>query len=264
MHIYGMLKGLTHQHEKPIQYFIHIGDEEHSLNPFLGGEVELQFEGEIECVYCSRKIKKTYNSGSCFPCFRDRAENDLCIVKPELCHFEHGTCRDEQFGERHCMVPHYVYLALSSDVKVGLTRKHNQMKRWGDQGAVQAVPLAELPTRKMAGELEVALSKHLPDKTNWRKMLKGEVADKDVCQVREEVLALIPDVFKPFILTEEEMVEFTYPILEEIDKIKSYSLDKQPLLQDRLIGIKGQYLIFEKGVINMRKYAGYHISMKNK
>lgn len=262
MQAQGMLKGLEHKFAKPLQYYLHIGEEQYHLNPLIDQELQVDFFGEIACIYCGREIKKTYNNGSCYPCFRDRAENDICIVRPDRCHFEEGTCRDEAFGERQCMIPHYVYLALSSDVKVGITRKKNEMKRWGDQGAVQAIPIAELPSRKMAGELEVALSEHLPDKTNWRKMLAGEIADIDVTTVREEVLTLIPEPFKPFILTEAEVVELSYPILEEIGKIKAYNLDKNPLIRDRLIGIKGQYLIFEDGVLNMRKYVGYHLSVQ--
>jgi hypothetical protein len=258
----GMLQGLKHQYDHPLQYSVQLGKEEFNLNDYLGQALQVHFEGNIECVHCGRKIKKSFNGGSCYPCFKNLPENDLCIIKPELCHFEQGTCRDESWGEKHCMIPHYVYLALSSDVKVGLTRKHNQLKRWGDQGAVQAFPIAEVPNRKMAGELEVALTEHLQDKTNWRKMLLGDLADVNLQQVREEILPLIPERFQPFILKEEEMTEFTYPILEQIEKIKSYNLDKQPIFNDRLIGIKGQYLIFEKGVINMRKYAGYFLSIE--
>lgn len=262
MLIEGMLRGLNHRYERPLQYFLQVGEGELHLNPLIDKELKLQYVGEIACIYCGRKVKKTYNNGSCYPCFRDRAENDLCIVRPDRCHFEEGTCRDATFGETHCMIPHYVYLALSSDLKVGLTRKNNELKRWGDQGAVQAIPIAELPTRKLAGELEAALTQHLPDKTNWRKMLLGEIAEQDLNQVRQEIIQLIPEEYKPFILTETEIVEFTYPILEDIGKIKTYNLDKQPVLEDRLIGIKGQYLIFEQGVINMRKYTGYHISIQ--
>lgn len=262
MQIRGMLQGLNHRYEHPLQYFVQLSKEEYKLNDFLGQELQLQFEGEIECVHCGRRIKKTFSNGSCYPCFKNLPQNDLCIMKPHECHFDQGTCRDESWGESHCMIPHYVYLALSSGVKVGLTRKHNQMKRWGDQGAVQAFPIAEVPTRKMAGELEDALTEHIADKTNWRKMLLGDIDEADLQQVREEIIALVPEQFQSFILREEEMIEFTYPILEKTEKIKSYNLDKQPIFSDRLIGIKGQYLIFEKGVINMRKYAGYYLSIQ--
>lgn len=258
----GMLKGLKHRYNQPLQYTIHIGDDHFPLNDYLGSSLELHFEGDIECVYCGRKINKTFNNGSCFPCFKSRPENDMCIVKPELCHFHEGTCRDESFGESHCMIPHYVYLALSSDVKVGITRKNNEMKRWGDQGAVQAFPIAEVPNRKTAGEMEIIIAEHINDKTNWRKMLKGDIADVDLHAVRSKMMEKVPAELQPYLLTEEEIVEFTYPILESLDKIKSYNLDKQPLITDRLIGVKGQYLILEGGVINMKKYAGYYVTVK--
>lgn len=262
MYIKGVLQGLKHQYHDPLHYYVSFKENDFKLNEWLGHTVAIQYEGQMECIHCGRSINKTFNSGYCYPCFKRLPENDLCIVKPHECHFEQGTCRDEEWAERYCMIPHYVYLAVSSDIKVGLTRKENEFKRWGDQGAIMAVPIAELPTRKMAGELEFALSEHLPDKTNWRKMLQGDVPDIDLLALRSEVLELVPEVYKPFILREEEMVEFTYPQLESIQKIKSYNLDKQPLIEDRLIGIKGQYLIFEGAVINMRKYSGYHISIE--
>ncbi|GAA0368902.1 DUF2797 domain-containing protein [Bacillus horti] len=262
MQIKGVLHGLKHSYNDPLHYSVKFQEEELPLNEWLGYTLSVQYEGKIECIHCGRKSNKSFNGGYCYPCFKKLPENDLCIVKPHECHFDQGTCRDPEWGEAHCMIPHYVYLAISSDIKVGLTRKNNQLKRWGDQGAVMAVPIAELPTRKMAGELEVALSEHVRDKTNWRKMLQGDVPDLDLLALRAEILEYVPEEFQGFILREEEMVEFTYPQLEAIDKIKSYNLDKQPLFEDRLIGIKGQYLIFQHGVINMRKYAGYHISIE--
>jgi hypothetical protein len=260
MQMSGLLQGLHHRYEQPLQYFIVLGEEEHNLNDYLGNQLQISFEGQINCVHCGRKIKKTYN-GACFPCFKKLPEHDLCIVKPHECHFDLGTCRDDEFAHTYCFIPHYVYLAFSSDIKVGLTRKNNQLKRWGDQGAIKAFPIAELPNRKMAGELEMAIADHIPDKTNWRKMLQGNFEEVDLYQVREEILAVVPDTYQEYILSEEDLVEFTYPILENIEKIKSFNLDKEPMITDRLIGIKGQYLIFEKGVINMRKYAGYSISV---
>ncbi|WP_025025691.1 DUF2797 domain-containing protein [Caldalkalibacillus mannanilyticus] len=262
MQLSGVLHGLKHQYEEPLRYYLCLGDEEHALNDYLGQQIQISFEGNIYCVHCGRQIKKSFNTGACFPCFKKLPEHDLCIVKPHQCHHDQGTCRDEEFAQTYCMIPHYVYLALSSDVKVGLTRKNNQFKRWGDQGAVQAFPIAELPTRKMAGELEMAIANHIPDKTNWRKMLQGNIAEVDLVQVREEIIALVPEEFQQYILKEEELIQYTYPILEQLEKIKSYNLDKQPLFTDRLIGIKGQYLMFEQGVINMRKYAGYQLSIK--
>ena len=258
----GQLRGLNHDYKNPIQYYLQLGEEEVHLNPFIGQTIEFNFQGEIHCIHCGRKIKKTYNNGSCYPCFTSLPQNDLCILKPELCHLDQGTCRDEAFAHSHCLIPHYVYLALSSDVKVGITRKNRSMTRWVDQGAVQSIPIAEVPDRKTAGELEVFLSNHLPDKTNWRKMLKGDLVDKDILEIRKKVLELIPEQFAKYLLSIEEVNEFVYPISETLDKIKSLSFDKSPTIEGKLLGLKGQYLIFDIGVLNIKKHSGYQIEIK--
>jgi hypothetical protein len=262
--LHGLLHGLVHRYqnkEQPVDYFLQINEEKIPLNELLGSVMTISYMGQKNCIACGRKTNKTFNSGYCYPCFTSLPENDLCIVKPHECHFDQGTCRDSSFGETHCMIPHYVYLALSSDVKVGLTRKHNQLKRWVDQGAVRAIPIAELPTRRMAGELEVHLSQHLPDKTNWRKMLKGDVQEVDLIALREEIYSHFPEQFKPFQYREDEWVEITYPILESLDKISSLSLDKQESISGKLIGVKAQYLIFDNGVFHTKKHAGYQIKV---
>jgi len=260
--ISGQLRELKHQYENPIQYYIQIDQEKVHINPYVGNKIKLNFNGEINCIHCGRKIKKTYNSGSCYPCFKNLPQNDLCIVKPSLCHYDQGTCRDESFAEQYCMIPHYVYLALSSDVKVGLTRKTNELKRWVDQGAIKSIPIAELPNRKIAGDLELALAEHLPDKTNWRNMLKGDIVEKDILQARNDVRKLVPEQYQQYLLDEEGIYEFIYPLLEKLEKVKSLSFDKLPEIEGRLIGIKGQYLILDTGVLNMRKHSGYTVDIE--
>ncbi|MFM1653738.1 DUF2797 domain-containing protein [Brevibacillus sp. B_LB10_24] len=262
MEINGLLHGLVHDYhgkDNPVEYYLKIEETKLPLNELLGEELTLTYLGEKNCIACGRKTNKTFNSGYCYPCFTKLPENDLCIVKPHECHFDQGTCRDASFGEAHCMIPHYVYLAMSSDVKVGLTRKHNELKRWVDQGAIRAIPIAELPTRRMAGELEFHLSQYLPDKTNWRKMLKGEVTEVDLLAIRDEVYSYFPEEFKPFRLREDEWVDITYPILDSLEKITSLSLDKQETVGGKLIGMKAQYLILDTGVFHTRKHAGYQI-----
>lgn len=261
MNVTGMILGLKHRYEHPVQYAIDIMDENVELNPLIGEYIRFSFTGKIQCVACGRVIKKTYNNGYCYPCFINLAENDLCIVKPHECHYHLGTCRDPQFGEHHCMIPHYVYLAQSSDVKVGITRKNNEVKRWIDQGAVCAIPIAEVPTRKMAGELEFALSQTLPDKTNWRKMLKGDFEPADLMKIREEVFAMFPEEFEQYKIYAEQITEIQYPISQAVTKLQSLSFDKAPIIEGKLIGIKGQYVLLEQGVIHMKKHAGYHIEI---
>lgn len=257
----GFLSGLKHEYTSPVVYQLPLGDDLVVLNEWLGKTVKLTFSGEMSCTSCGRKIKKTYNTGYCYPCVISLPETDLCIVKPHECHYHLGTCRDPEFGDTHCMIPHYVYLAVSSGVKVGLTRKTNEMKRWVDQGAIQAIPIAEVPTRKLAGELEVAIAEHVPDKTDWRKMLKGDVEPLNLLELRETIFAHFPKEFEPYAIREEHWIELVYPILESVGKVKTYNLDKQPQIEDRLIGIKGQYLIFEQAVLNIKKYTGYKIEI---
>lgn len=261
MQLSGFIQPLKHKHTDPVTYFWQFPNREIHINDLLGEEIEIRFLGEKACVYCGRKIKKTFNNGSCYPCFRDRAENDLCIVKPHQCHFHLGTCRDTSFGERHCMQPHIVYLAVSDDVKVGITRKNNQLKRWIDQGAVAAVPIAEVPDRKTAGEIEVHLAQFLKDKTNWRRMLKNEITEQDLLKVRTDIEEKIPEEYQGFYNGNHEPLTFQYPYLEVPEKIKSLNLDKQDRIKGKLLGVKAQYLILESGVINIRKFSGYKVEV---
>jgi hypothetical protein len=255
----GFLRELKTIPDTPVQYFLQVGDQTVALNEWLGDTVRLAFTGVRACIACGRKVKKLYNNGYCYPCFTTLAECDLCIVKPHECHFDKGTCRDEQFAKEHCMIPHYVYLAFSNHVKVGLTRKNRQFTRWMDQGAIRAIPIAELPTRKLAGELEVAISQHIPDKTDWRKMLKGEFDEVDLLETLAFVRSIIPERFREYLLDSEQVYEFTYPLLESIDKIKSLGFDKTDCIEGRLIGIKGQYMLLDQGVLNVKKHSGYEV-----
>lgn len=261
MEAVGFIRGLSHQYESPIRYSLELTTGMIALNPYIGKEISIRHLGEIRCIACGRRVKKTYNNGYCYPCFTNLPENDLCIVKPHECHYDLGTCRDPSFGEAHCMVPHYVYLAVSSDVKVGITRKTNEMRRWMDQGAVKAIPIAELPTRKKAGELEFDLSRTMPDKTNWRKMLRGVVEEVDLSELREEVQRRFPPDFMPYKIGAEEVRQFQYPLREEVTHLTPFHLEKEEI-RDRLIGIKAQYLLFSRGILHVRKYAGYLVQVK--
>lgn len=244
--------------ETGVEYSLKLGDQLIALNRLIGGHISLTFEGEKRCVHCNRKSSKLFSNGSCWPCFQKLARNDLCIVKPHLCHYD--TCREQEWGDLHCMIPTYVYLAKSSDVKVGLTR--NIPGRWMDQGAVEAVLFALLPTRKMAGDLELVLTQYLHDKTNWRRMLKGEVTETDLLSERDRVLPLVPEDFRGYLLPEEKLRSFAYPVAEVPDKITSHDLDKESA-EGRLVGIKGNYLILNSGVINVPKFAGYKVTFRS-
>ncbi|MCL6598012.1 MAG: DUF2797 domain-containing protein [Alicyclobacillus macrosporangiidus] len=264
--ITGYLRELDHHPSDPVWYRLVMGETVYDMNDLLGRRIAITFTGDRACIHCGRRVKKLYNNGYCYPCFTTLAECDLCIVKPHECHFHKGTCRDESFASEHCMIPHYVYLAYSSGVKVGLTRKGREFKRWIDQGASAAVLLAEVPTRRLAGELEVEIARNLPDKTDWRKMLRvRDDADVDLLQIREEVIARLPDTWHPYLLSEGVSVRrFRYPLLnEEEPNLIQVSLDKHTELEGTLVGIKGQYLMFDCGVFNVKRHAGYAVQISD-
>lgn len=232
------------------------------LNDCLGRPVRIDFTGRIACTYCGRASRKTFGEGFCFPCFQTRAEADICIVKPELCHYHDAAdpCRDDEFARRHCFQPHVLYAALTSEPKVGLTRRVNIPTRWLDQGATLAMPLAELPDRRSAGLVEARLrdEQGLADRTHWTRLLRQAEGSGDLEAFAARVLTLLAG-FAVVALPPDERVgrRFAYPVLAYPQKVQSLSLDRSPRISGRLQGIKGQYLLLDTGVFNLRKHAGY-------
>lgn len=255
------LREMIPEYNNTVNYSILIGEETIQLNQMLGNKIRIAYNGTKNCIFCWREIKKkTYNQGYCYPCFRDLAENDICIVKPHLCHFHEGTCRDEDFGKKNCFSEHYVYLSLTSDVKVGITRKKTLKKRWMDQGAVEAIPIALVPDRRTAGLIEDSLTEYLKDKTDWRKMLKGESMG-DLYASYDLVKDVIGEEYKKY-LVNNEIAKISYPYAIP-KKLKSLDLEKNQIIEAKLHGIKGQYLILEDGVLNIRKHRGFNCIIKS-
>ncbi|MEX0799483.1 MAG: DUF2797 domain-containing protein [Bacteriovoracaceae bacterium] len=246
-----------------MKYSLNLGGEEIDLNSLVGNKIKLEFTGDIYCVDTGKKLKKAYGQGYSWESFTTLPECDVCLFKPELCHYSLGTCRDEKWGEDHCMKPHVIYLANSSQLKVGITRKANTPHRWMDQGASFALPILEVKDRRTSGLIEVEIAKKLGDKTNWRKMLKNEIEDIDLERTRDQVF----EEFEPLIekhkakKLNEKILSFQYPAIKFPDKISSLNLSKKPLIEGKLLAIKGQYLIFDCGALNMRRHQGYEISM---
>ncbi|NQX88009.1 MAG: DUF2797 domain-containing protein [Halioglobus sp.] len=267
----GAVRKMKTELEEPVAYTMLLGNEEIPLNPFLGQSLQLDFAGSINCIHCGRKTNKSFSQGYCYPCFKRLAQCDSCIVSPEKCHYAAGTCREPEWGDAHCMVDHFVYLANTSGVKVGITRGTQVPTRWIDQGATQARPVYRVATRLYSGLVETVFKAHIADKTNWRTMLKGEGDPCDLESVRrrlavdcaEELDALIRQHGLSAItaLPDQAEVRIIYPVLEYPVKVTSFNLDKTPTVSGTLMGIKGQYLLFDTGVINMRKYSGYRVSL---
>jgi hypothetical protein len=259
MKFLGQLRKMNVEAQNPVKYFLNLDNISHPLNLHIGKTVNLKWLGTITCVECGRKTRKSYHQGHCFVCSRDLPGNAMCSVRPELCVHETGNEADREFWRTHCNIDHFVYLSLTSGVKVGITRHYNIPDRWIDQGATKGLIIARVPQRILSGKIEVALAKNFADKTNWRKMLKGEVEEVDLIHFRDEALPLFPETLKNYAVEDEEVQELVYPIESVPEKITSHNLDKIPEFTDRLTGIKGQYLIFETRVINLRKYSGYHV-----
>lgn len=269
MKFQGNLHKMHSKPGSPVSYELELSDQTLVLNDWLGKTIRIEYLQTIECTHCGRAMKKSFNQGYCYPCFRSLAQCDLCIMSPEKCHYHLGTCREPEWGVQFCMKPHIVYLSNTSGVKVGITRETQIPTRWIDQGARQAMPMLRVSKRYYAGLIEVAFKKFLNDKTNWRTMLKDEYQPVDLPGVFEahwpEVLASLDDEIKSDVevmASADAVQQFDFPANSYPTKISSFNLDKNPLVEGRLDAIKGQYLIMDSGVINLRKYAGYLVSME--
>ncbi len=247
--------------EGKVQYYLPFA-EDVLVNEFLGKEISIKFTGVINCVSCGRETNKTFGDGLCFPCFRDAPEASPCIIRPELCEAHLGNGRDVAWEQRNHNVPHVVYLALSSSVKVGVTRASQVPTRWIDQGANSAIILAEVPYRRLAGEIEVFLKDHYTDKTSWQAMVKNHVAEADLFEEKENAAYELPPELQDFVSDNDEVWYLGYPVLEFPTKAKSVKLDKINELSGKLAGIKGQYFLFSDGrVFNWRNHSGYNVEL---
>ncbi|MEX5439810.1 DUF2797 domain-containing protein [Acinetobacter indicus] len=264
-------------HRANVEYKFILDRSEIELPFRLGQEIEIEWTGNIYCVSCGSKTPKSYSQGHCFKCFKTKASCDMCIMKPETCHYHLGTCREEEFARSVCFQPHVVYLANSSGLKVGITRIGQMPTRWLDQGATQALPIMKVGSRRLSGQLEIMFGSQIADKTDWRKLLKGEAEPVDLIATRdqliEEFAPKISTIREEFnqnlefnetleLMEQEHPREFIYPVEQYPEKIKSHNLDKTPVIRGKLFGIKGQYLILDTGVINIRKYTGYELIIR--
>ncbi len=257
----GTLSKMQTEFSSPIQYYLVFENSFLNINQLLGKNIEIEFQG-YQCLNCG-KAKKIFRQGFCYDCFMSSPAVGDWIMKPELstAHLDIED-RDLVYEKRVQLQPHVVYLALSSEVKVGVTRKTQVPTRWIDQGAVQAIPIVEVPNRYLAGITEVALKNHFADKTNWRKMLQNEMPNLDLITERNKVFDWLPTEVKDYFPKEEKIIQLDFPVLQYPKKVNSLNLDKTPNFSGKLAGIKGQYLLFEDGtVFNVRTYEGYVVKM---
>jgi hypothetical protein len=256
-----VLKKMITELSSQVQYYLKTDNHILNMNQFLDRNLEFSFEG-TQCLCCGEE-KKIYRQGFCYECFYKSAHVGDWIMKPELstAHLNIED-RDLAYEKEVQLQPHIVYLALSSDVKVGVTRKTQVPTRWIDQGATKAVEIVEVPNRYLAGITEVALKEFVADKTSWQKMLKNDVLDVDLLEVREKLKKHIPQEAQSYFLDNREILEINFPVLQYPKKIKSLNIEKQENYAGKLKGIKGQYLIFEDNtVFNIRNNEGFKVNL---
>ena len=243
-----------------VTYYMVIPDGEINFNQLIGKPVRLQFNGEIHCQCCGVLTKKSYAQGFCYNCYLTAPEAEECVLNPEKCKAHLGVARNLEYSRNHCLIPHFVYLSVTSGLKVGVTRHTQIPTRWIDQGASRAVVLAQTPNRHIAGLMEVFLKQYYNDKTQWSKMLLGVASDEvDLLAERERTSSLLPAAMKQLVSRQYDVMQLNYPVLGYPSKPINIDLEKSPVVEGVLTGIKGQYLIFGESVINIRRHTGYGV-----
>jgi hypothetical protein len=257
----GVLKKMPTENLETIQYYLELGSDFLNMNQLLGKNLEISFE-KYECLNCHLN-KEIFRQGFCKSCFFETPNAGDWIMRPELSTAHLGIeDRDLAYEKQVQLKPHIVYLANSSNVKVGVTRKQQVPTRWIDQGAHEAIEIVEVPNRYLAGITEVALKEHVADKTNWRKMLKNDIEDESLATWRDKLKQYIPEEAKPYFLENNSETHLNFPVNTYPEKPKSLNLKKELKYAGKLVGIKGQYLIFEdQTVFNVRSNEGLVVNL---
>lgn len=259
----GILTKMEVHQADEVAYTLHLNGSDIHMNELIGRRIYIAYSGSIFCLKCGNRTQKSFGQGYCYKCFMEAPENSECIIRPELCRAHLGEGRDPEWEEAHHNQPHIVYLAAADAIKVGVTRNSQVPTRWIDQGAESTIVLCRTPNRFEAGKIEVAMKSLFTDRTNWRNMLTNKMDFSiDLSEKKWELEEVLPKDIAQFISDDEEVFHFKYPVIRYPDKVNSINLDKTPQFERKLMGIRGQYLIFENNqVINIRKYGGYKVEM---
>ncbi len=262
MEYQSVLKRMSVELENPIKYYLDMGQDFIILNNLLDKKLNISFV-KYQCLDCGSD-EPIFAQGLCKKCYFENPSVGEWVMKPELSQAHLGIeHRDLSYEEEVQLQPHIVYLAKTSDIKVGVTRKTQVPTRWIDQGADEAIKVLETPNRFLAGQAEVFLKQHFTDKTGWQKMLKGISTDKNLLEAKEQVKNLLPEDLKGYFIENVEPLKIKFPVLQYPEKVKSINLNKMPEFEKTLKGIKGQYMIFDDGsVFNVRNHSGFVIKLK--
>jgi len=246
----------------PVEYLLPIGEQQIPLNQFIGKKIGLTYLQQINCIACGKKTNKSFGQGFCYTCFTEAPEASECVLQPDKCQAHLGISRNTEWAQQHCLASHVVYLAVSSNLKIGITRKTQIPTRWIDQGASSAIIVAQTPNRNIAGTIEKYLMQHYSDKTNWQGMLQGKSMEIDLTTEKEKACQYLPAELKQYCIDDKNITQLNFPIPQFPDKVKSFTFDKIDKVEGILTGIKGQYLILDNSsVLNIRRHNGYLIQL---
>ena len=261
---YSVLKKMSAFNNTVVDYKLTLNNYDYNMNSLIGHNIILKWNGQVKC-FCGKNFKKVYRSGFCYNCYWSLPQASQSIFKPELCtaHLDIEE-RDLAWEKKFQIAPHYIYLANSSGVKVGITRVSQGITRWIDQGASQVIILAEVPNRRFSGDIEVAIKKYVSDKTNWRKMLSGKPQNLNLVELKNNLSNYIPKDLKKYLVNDNNIIEINYPVDKYPQKIKSVKLTEETnVISGQLNGIKGQYLILDNDrVFNVRSHEGFLVSFE--
>ncbi len=248
---------------RPAGYALAFADDRRiPLNDRVGAGVRITFTGVVQCRHCGTRSARSFGGGYCYDCFSTLARCDLCVVSPDRCHYDAGTCREPAWGEAFCMQPHRVYLANSSGLKVGITRAGRELGRWLDQGAIQGLVVLEAETRRDAGLAEATIGTLLADRTDWRRMLRADVPELDLEGAWSRLKAsdlVLPDGVRA--ADGRTVVRLHYPLVSTTPPEAVRRLD-QGDVSGNLKGMKGQYLLLGRDAFNVRAHAGFCVDIE--
>src|SRR5690606_19323994 len=255
----GQVRKMITENGNPVRYYLNLKDDYLDVNQQLGKKIRIR-HAHNECLHCGLD-KDIYRMGYCKTCFFSVPEANESIIRPELSKAHLGIqVRDLEWEKKFELQPHVVYLAVSSEMKVGVTRATQIPTRWIDQGASYAIILARTENRYEAGMIEVALKKYISDKTNYQRMLKNEVPEVDLVQQKDLFKLYLLENEAKFYVEDNCIYTFNYPIKGYPTNVKSLNLKKEGIYEGVLTGIKRQYWIFEDGTVwNVRGHEGFNV-----
>ena len=79
---------------------------------------------------------------------------------------------------------------------------------------------------------------------------------------KDDALGALGMAYEPFFEEDDEVHSLQFPVHHYPDKVTSTKLEKVPVISGKLVGVKGQYWMWEDGrVWNVRAHAGSRVEI---